>query len=339
MFSNNSDSNSITNTTTTTTTTDVVPTYAILDPFQLDIIFWVTRIISGVNIIPYIFLIITYSKRKTFNFTMCINIQLCITQLSGNISFFFPLINTPELEASIICKLQALFCYIASYGVYFILTVILTITFLNYYCRQLMERRGVLIETICCVISWACTIGLCVMDMFQPIGSGPVAYCRCSGAVEQKISIVVFAVFVFVPNLLICLMIKGMIQEKQNAKDTQERSVFMNVIQKLIVFNIPITLAIVSLVMRLNRKKYANKSQGLFVLLLVSEIIKTISGVITVCVFCFNKTALAELYAILCCKNMQTTMLSGESEPLPLTESELAGKDDIDGDSISSLAL
>lgn len=130
-----------------------------------------------------------------------------------------------------------------------------------------------------------------------------------------------------------------MIKEKQNTNDTQERSVFMKVIQKLIVFNIPITLAIVSLVMRLNRGKYENRSQGLFVLLLVSEIIKTISGVITVCVFCFNKTVLAELYAILCCKSIPTSILSADSEPIPLTESELAEKEDVDGDSISSLAI
>ena len=311
-----------------------VPVYKILTDYQLDVIFWVTRVISAVNIIPYVFLVITYSKRKTFNFTMCINIQLCITQLCGNISFFFPLINTPELEESVLCKLQAMFCYIASYGVYFILTVILIITFMNYYYAKLMERRGVLIECICCVVSWAFTIGLCAMDMFQPIGSGPVAYCRCTGAVEQMVSIVVFAVFVFIPNCLICGMIKGMVREKNNATNPQEQSVFMNVIQKLIVFNIPITLAIVSLVMRLCRKKYANYSKELFLLLLVSEIIKTISGVVTVCAFCFNKQVLVELYGILCCKDKP----SEPDEFTPLTESELT---DTEGESetIGSLVI
>ena len=299
-----------------------VPVYKILTDSQLDIIFWVTRFISAVNIIPYIFLVIAYVKRKTFNFTMCINIQLCITQLCGNISFFFPLINTPELETSILCKLQALFSYISTYGVYFMLTVILIITVMNYYCRMLMERKGVLIETICCVISWMCTIGLCVMDMLQTIESGPVAYCRCSGEVEQIISVVVFAVFSFVPNCLICLMIKGMIKEKKNTENTQEQSVFMKVIYKLIVFNIPIVLAMASLAMRLCRGKFNNYTKELFAVLLLSEIIKTLSGVITVWVFCFNKKVSIELYRILCCKNKSTHVLKEESEPMPLTDSE-----------------
>ena len=316
-----------------------VPDYKVLTDEQLNVIFWVTRVISAVNIIPYVFLIITYTKRKTFNFTMCINIQLCITQLCGNISFFFPLINTPELEASVLCKLQAMFCYIASYGIYFILTVILIITFLNYYYAELMARRGVLIECVCCAVSWAFTIGLCAMDMLQPIGSGPVAYCRCTGTVEQMISIVVFAVFVLIPNCLICGMIKGMVKEKQQTNNQQEQSVVMNVISKLIVFNIPITLAIISMVMRLCRKNYANYTKELFLLLLVSEIIKTISGVITVCVFCFNKKVMIELCGILRCKNDSSQRLAEETdEPRKLTESELNEVEE-ERDTVKSLVI
>ena len=66
-------------------------------------------------------------------------------------------------------------------------------------------------------------------------------------------------------------------------------------IKKLVTFNIPLIFSIVYIIIRLPRKYFSNKSIGLFVVLLISEAIRRMTGIVIVLVICFNETVWEEL--------------------------------------------
>ena len=68
---------------------------------QKNVIFYVTRILTGVTLIPFIIIIIVYiNNRKNFTTIMWFNLQLCISQLLGNSNNCFPMMYSEELEKS-----------------------------------------------------------------------------------------------------------------------------------------------------------------------------------------------------------------------------------------------
>lgn len=72
---------------------------------QKNVIFYVTRILTGVTLIPFILLIVVYIRIwRNFTPIMWFNLQLCISQFLGDSNNFFPMIYTKELEESFVCK-------------------------------------------------------------------------------------------------------------------------------------------------------------------------------------------------------------------------------------------
>ena len=84
---------------------------------QKNVIFYVTRILTGVTLIPFIIIIIVYiNNRKNFTTIMWFNLQLCISQLLGNSNNCFPMMYSEKLEKSFVCKSQVIITYISAFS-------------------------------------------------------------------------------------------------------------------------------------------------------------------------------------------------------------------------------
>jgi hypothetical protein len=117
-------------------------------PYQLLIISTSNRIITTINILFYVLLAIVYIRRKTITFIMYIHIQLCIIHFLEDITFYFPLIKTLELEQSLFCKLQAILQFISTYGTFCMFITILIITYYSYYHHETLQLKGFRIQLI-----------------------------------------------------------------------------------------------------------------------------------------------------------------------------------------------
>jgi hypothetical protein len=90
-------------------------------------------------------------------------------------------------------------------------------------------------------------------------------------------------------------LIKGLSKEQKSLVSKQDQSMLKMFIKKLITFNVPLILSVVYMAVRLPRKYYDEKTIGLFLVLLISETIRRMTGVVVVVVICFNETVWAEL--------------------------------------------
>jgi hypothetical protein len=215
---------------------------------------------------------------------MYIHIQLCIIRFLEDITFYFPLIKTLELEQSLFCKLQAILQFISTYGTFCMFITILIITYYSYYHHETLQLKGFRIQLICSIVSWIITIGLTIVQSTQVIKSGPVAVCRCEETTTKLFSIMVSFIFATVLNVLICTLIKGLSKEQKSLVSKQDQSMLKMFIKKLITFNVPLILSVVYMVVRLPRKYYDEKTIGLFLVLLISETIRRMTGEIYLCI-------------------------------------------------------
>ena len=203
---------------------------------------------------------------------------------------------------------------------------ILIITYDSYYHHETLQHKGFRIQLICSIVSWIVTIGLTIVQSTQVIKSGPVAVCRCEETTTKLFSIVVSFIFAVVLNVLICTLIKGMSKEQKFLVSKQDQSMLKTFIKKLITFNVPLILSIVYMAVRLPRKYYDEKTIGLFLVLLISETIRRMTGVVVVVVICFNETVWAELKGL--CGKKEEEQGDTESEVMLTRITDISGNNE-----------
>ena len=124
------------------------------------------RIFSSLSFIPYISLLIVYFFGKTKeNFTMVINLQLCIACMMHSASYLFPSLATSK-KGSPLCLIQALLNSLSDICSIVIATATVIISYINFTNPELIEKRKCLYLIIICIVCWIIPLIICIFILF-----------------------------------------------------------------------------------------------------------------------------------------------------------------------------
>ena len=136
------------------------------------------RIFSTISFIPYVSLLIVYFFGKTKeNFTMVINLQLCIASMMHSASYLFPSLATSE-NGSPLCIIQALLNSLSDVCSIVIATFTLIISYINFTNPELIEKRKCFYLIIICIVCWIIPLIICIFILFYGnVASNGDAFC------------------------------------------------------------------------------------------------------------------------------------------------------------------
>ena len=174
---------------------------------QKNVIFYVTRILTGVTLIPFIIIIIVYiNNRKNFTTIMWFNLQLCISQLLGNSNNCFPMMYSEKLEKSFVCKSQVIITYISAFSRSILIFGIILSSYFNFSKKRETKCQKyycLIISIICCIVS----ISFALCYLMTKLKSSPTGYCKAN---EKTMSFVYYGYLIVMSvaiNILIIIYI------------------------------------------------------------------------------------------------------------------------------------
>lgn len=262
------------------------------------IIFIVTRIVCIIGFFPFILLFIVYCKRsKNFTIFMVINSQLCISQLIGNASNFYPMIDTKKLEDSALCKIQAIQTYISSFSRDILIFVIMLITYLNYLNPQKVNAYSKLIIWITTIGCWAFSITASLLYLLVDIASSASCLCRPRHLLPRFLKYGFFYFSSIVSNVFVFLLLCEM---KKQIHVKEDKKYWKKFLKKFIILNIPVAFELVVVIGRTSKNSTVNSHS--FPLSLALETTRDLVRIFIVIAFCFNERVRNELGILLCCK-------------------------------------
>ena len=187
---------------------------------QKNVIFYVTRILTGVTLIPFIIIIIVYiNNRKNFTTIMWFNLQLCISQLLGNSNNCFPMMYSEKLEKSFVCKSQVIITYISAFSRSILIFGIIISSYFNFSKKRetKCQKYNCLIISIIC---WIVSISFALCYLMTELKSSPTGYCKANGKTMSFVYYGYLIVMSVAINILIIMMLIEM--KKQMNTSTED---------------------------------------------------------------------------------------------------------------------
>ena len=278
---------------------------------QKNVIFYVTRILTGVTLIPFIIIIIVYiNNRKNFTTIMWFNLQLCISQLLGNSNNCFPMIYSEKLEKSFVCKSQVIITYISAFSRSILIFGIILSSYFNFSKKRetKCQKYNCLIISIIC---WIVSISFALCYLMTELKSSPTGYCKANGKTMSFVYYGYLIVMSVAINILIIMMLIEM--KKQMNTSTEDKKDCYKLTRHFLFFNIPIFLQLC--VIALKSLPYFGLTSP-FYLSLIVEIIRILVRCLIVVIICYNKTIVKEFINIIMCKKIDPSDPSAQSTEL-----------------------
>ena len=274
-------------------------------PEEKKYLFFIMRLISGIGVIPFLFLFIVYFKRrKAFTVMMALNLQLAISQFIGNATNAIPMIDTFALQNSFLCPLQAIVTGIASLARDCFVFVIIYYSYLGFSNQEYIQKSAKKLTIQVSVASWIISIAGAFLSLLGNIESSPSCLCR---AKDDSIKAFVFSFFGISAIASNYVIIKLLFEMKEaiikyiNLGNPVGGYYCIRYTKPFLYYNIPIFLQLIVVILRSLRFGDVVPSFGMTFTIEVSRVVVRI---LIVLAFCYNKTVWKDCGKILTCKEI-----------------------------------
>ena len=263
------------------------------------------RIFSSISFTPYISLLLVYFLGKTKdNFTMVINIQLCISCMMHSASYLFPSLATSE-NGSPLCIIQALLNSLSDLCSINIATATLIISHLNFTNPILIETKKTFYLLLICILCWLLPLVICiVIFIYGEVGSNGNSFCWVN---NYTVSFVYYGICFLNYIAFFISLNKIIIGIKIILKQTKSMDMYDTYISVFVKFTsvVGLTFCIFSINFGVTVTGYLNialPGQIYFGIALLTQLGELISCPLYVILYGFNATRFKELQSILCFK-------------------------------------
>lgn len=275
------------------------------------------RIFSSLSFIPYISLLIVYFFGKTKeNFTMVINLQLCIACMMHSASYLFPSLATSK-KGSPLCLIQALLNSLSDICSIVIATATVIISYINFTNPELIEKRKCLYLIIICIVCWIIPLIICIFILFYgEVASNGDTFCWVNNYSVTYAYLGICFLFYVCFFFTMYKIINGIrnFSKQINSSEMYDKyistfrrfttvvcltfSIFSINVGSVIVHNLGINLP----------------GQILFGIYLIAQIGELISCPAYVILYAFNSTRFKELKNILCFKDRTSIAIDNDDD-------------------------
>ena len=277
--------------------------YDQLSTFESKLLNTLYRIFSSVSFIPYISLLIVYFFGKTKeNFTMVINLQLCISCMMHSASYLFPSLATSE-NGSPLCIIQALLNSLSDICSIVIATFTVIISYINFTNPEIIEKRKCFYLIIICIVCWIIPLIICIFILFYgEVASNGDAFCWVNNFKVTYAYLGICFLFYICFFFTMYKIINGIRDFLNQSSATEMYDKYISTFIKFCsvvcltfsVFSINLGIVIVG------NLGIALPGQIEFVFYLIAQIGELISSPAYVILYAFNSTRFTELKKILC---------------------------------------
>ena len=122
------------------------------------------RILSSLSFILYIsFFIVYFFGRIQQNFTIVLNIQLCIACMMHSISYLFPSMVDSVSTPTVLCYIQSLLNSLSDLCTIMVATATIIISFLNFKDPDIIINNKKKILLFICLLCWILPLVFCII--------------------------------------------------------------------------------------------------------------------------------------------------------------------------------
>lgn len=261
------------------------------------IIFITTRIIAGLSIFPLICILITYFRcHVKKNFALALHIQLLISQVIGSSAYLFPIIDNNKKSHTIMCHSQVTMKIFSIINTDLLIILTLLSSYIEFFNLKNFKYNTMTYKVIACIACWVISITVSFLFLLDDLmyNQSQSGICESSNLNSQFVLLGPITFLTLFSNLIICRLMK-LVKVK---KTTLNKGVSIKVLKRLILYNLPIMLTFLLMLLALVGKYVVFP----FLIVFIFESCWASLGCIYIVLFCFDGSVIEEMKKLFCCK-------------------------------------
>ncbi len=263
--------------------------------------FIITKINSGIGVIPCILYVILIIYKKNWIPLVIININIAIISIIFEICYFFPKIY----EVDFSCKLQVFLTCYSEFSTLLWTTIYSLIAFLLFIFNTFFEKNSFFVYVISFIVGYLIPLIYPIYGFFKESYSKDPNYFYCWFKSEEQKYYVYIICSIFLINLFLIIIILIYIKYQLNIlleTTGRVKIQFKQYFYKFIFFLIAQILIFLQILYD-NKDifglEFKDKKQ---IIVIITHIFSSLEGMIVTIAYCYTYEIFSEIKLLLCCK-------------------------------------